>query len=488
MEKEKILHIPKKKLNEMEVKQFRDRFLLPISDEHLADIPYYKPKEDSVEIQYLKERRKELGGYLPSRSEDCIALQTPEQSQFEEFYKGSNGRKVSTTMIFVRILSKLLKNKEIGKYIVPIVPDEARTFGMEALFRQAGIYSSVGQLYEPVDSDSLLYYKESKDGQILEEGINEAGSMSSFIAAGTAYSNYGIPTIPFYIYYSMFGFQRIGDLAWLAGDSMCRGFMLGGTSGRTTLNGEGLQHEDGHSHIHAATIPNLISYDPAFSYEIAVIIRDGIRRMYEKQEKVFYYLTLCNENYEMPEMPNNIEEGILKGMYKLIASKKKGPKVHLFGSASILNCAIEAKKILEEQYKLSVDVWSITSYTELRKDALECDRYNLLNVGKKEKIPYLTKMLNKEKGIFIAASDYMKLLPDSIRKWVPSKFFTLGTDGFGMSDSREKLREHFEVDANYIAFSALSSLVKEKQLEASILKQAQKSLHIKANKKNPMAT
>ncbi|MGK5094162.1 pyruvate dehydrogenase (acetyl-transferring), homodimeric type [Deltaproteobacteria bacterium TL4] len=473
-----------KKLNEEELKEFRNRFNIPISDQDIAEAPLYCPPENSLERQYLKASRNKLGGYLPFRNPTCARLKTPEETLFEEFYKDSGEREVSTTMVMVRLFSKLLKDQEIGKYIVPIIPDEARTFGLESLFRTIGIYSSVGQLYEPVDKNSLLYYKESKDGQILEEGINEAGAMSSFMAAGNAYANYGIPTIPFFFYYSMFGFQRIGDLAWAAGDMMCRGFMLGCTAGRTTLNGEGLQHQDGHSHVLASTIPNIVTYDPAFSYEIAVIVREGIRRMYEQQENIFYYITLGNENYQMPEMPENSKEGILKGIYKLKKGKKNA-EVHLLGSGSIINGVLDAQKILET-YNVSADVWSVTSYNELRREALEVERWNLLNPDKKQKQPYLTSLLEKEKGVFVAASDYMKILPDSLAKWIPGTFLSLGTDGFGLSETREALREHFEVDARTIALAALTGLAKDGKLEKSAVKKAFKELKINPDKRNPM--
>ncbi len=477
-----------KKLNEEELGQFRTRFNIPISDEDVAEAPFYKPAEDSEEMKYLHERRKSLGGYLPQRKIKNTPLPTPPEDLFEEFYKGTEGREVSSTMAYVRILSKLLKDKEIGKLVVPIVPDEARTFGLEALFRQCGIYSHVGQLYEPVDSDSLMYYKEAKDGQILEEGITEAGSISSFIAAGTAYSTHGINTIPFYIYYSMFGFQRVGDLIWAAADSRCRGFLVGATSGRTTLNGEGLQHQDGHSHVLLSTVPTCVAYDPAFAYELAVIIRDGIYRMYEKQENIFYYLSIGNENYAMPPMPQGAKEGILKGLYRFKASSKKGStlKAHLFGSGAIMNQVIEAQKILEEKYHVPTDIWSITSYNELRKEALSVERWNRLHPTEKPKVPYITQALAKEKGIFVAASDYMKVLPDSIAQWFPGRLDSLGTDGFGRSDSRKSLRDFFEVDARHIVITTLGALCREKQIKADLLTKALKDLEINPEKPNPM--
>ncbi len=479
-----------KKLNEDELKEFRTRFGIPISDEEVAKAPFYRPDDNSPEMRYLQERRKELGGYLPIRKTDVRPIKTPPEDIFEEFYKGTEGRDVSSTMVFVRILAKLLKDKEIGKYIVPIVPDEARTFGMEALFRQIGIYSHAGQLYEPVDSASLLYYKEAKDGQILEEGITEAGSMSSFIAAGTAYASHGLNMIPFFIYYSMFGLQRIGDLVWAAGDMQAKGFLVGGTAGRTTLAGEGLQHQDGNSHLLAYTIPNLVAYDPAYAFEIAVIIRDGIRRMYEEQENVFYYLTVMNENYPMPPMPKGAEKGIVKGMYKLKASKKKTAKLkaQLFGSGTILNEVVKAQEILEEEYKIAADVWSVTSYKELRKDALDVERWNMLHPNEKQKVPYITQVLKDEEGVFVAASDYVKALPDSIAKWFPRHLTSLGTDGFGRSEGRKELRDFFEVDAKHVVLAALSSLYAEKKIKFNIIEKAIKDLEINPAKNNPMHT
>ncbi|MDY0083503.1 MAG: pyruvate dehydrogenase (acetyl-transferring), homodimeric type [Ignavibacteriaceae bacterium] len=477
-----------KKLNEDEMKEFRSRFGIPISDERIANDPFYKPDDNSEEIQYIKKRREELGGYLPSRKIDIRPIKTPPESLFEEFYKGTEGHEVSTTMVFVRILAKLLKDKEIGRLIVPIVPDEARTFGMEALFRQVGIYSHAGQLYEPVDAASLLYYKEAKDGQILEEGITEAGSMSSFMAAGTAYLTHGINMIPFFVYYSMFGLQRVGDLVWAAADMGAKGFLFGGTSGRTTLAGEGLQHQDGNSHLLAYPVPNLVTYDPAFAYEISVIIRDGIKRMFEDQENIFYYVTLMNENYAMPEMPKGVKEGILKGMYKFQASDKKNAKLkaHLLGSGTILNEVIKAGKILEEDYRVACDIWSVTSYKELRRDALETERWNLLNPTKKQKQNYIQRTLENEDGVFVAASDYVKALPDSIAKWFPRYLYSMGTDGFGRSESRAMLREFFEVDAKHIAFAALTALFREGKIQDKVLDKAAKELKIDPNKRNPL--
>ncbi|MCC6797504.1 MAG: pyruvate dehydrogenase (acetyl-transferring), homodimeric type [Candidatus Hydrogenedentes bacterium] len=476
-----------KKLNEDELREFRTRFGIPISDEDVAHAPFYRPADDSPEIKYLKERRESLGGFMPTRATKCAPLKTPDNAWFEEFYKGSEDRAFSTTMAFVRILSKLLRHKEIGKYVVPIVPDEARTFGMEALFRQIGIYSHVGQLYEPVDSDTLIYYKEAKDGQILEEGITEAGSMSSFIAAGTAYSTHGIPTIPFFIYYSMFGLQRIGDLIWLAGDIRCRGFLLGATAGRTTLAGEGLQHQDGHSHVLALPIPNLIAYDPTFAYELAVIIRDGIRRMYEEQESVFYYITVGNENYPMLGMPEGSEQGILRGMYKLRAStqKKLKLKATLLGSGSILNEALKAQELLAEKFGVAADVWSVTSYKELRKDIVDTARWNMLNPGEKPRESYVEQCLKNEAGPIVAASDYLKILPDSLSQAIPQRLVSLGTNGYGRSESRKALRDFFEVDARWIAYATLHGLYLDGKIKEDVVKQAMQTLEIDPNKLNP---
>ena len=477
-----------KKLNEEEMKEFRSRFGIPISDEQIAKMPFYKPDENDAEMKYLKERREALGGFVPSRKTDIRPIKTPPESIFEEFYKGTDGREVSSTMVFVRILTKLLKDKEIGKYIVPIVPDEARTFGMESLFRQIGIYAHTGQLYEPVDADSLLYYKEAKNGQILEEGITEAGSMSSFIAAGTAYLTHGINMIPFFIYYSMFGLQRVGDLVWAAADMGAKGFMLGGTAGRTTLNGEGLQHQDGNSHILAYPVPNLCAYDPAFAFELAVIIRDGIKRMFEDQEKVFYYITLMNENYPMPPMPKGVKDGILKGIYKFKASSKKNSKLkaNLFGSGTIINEVIKAQEILEHDYRVAADVWSVTSYKEVRRDALDIERWNMLNPTKKRKISYIAELFNDNDGVFVATTDYLKVLPDSIAKWLPKPLASLGTDGFGRSASRGALRNFFEVDAKHIVFAALGELAKEGKIKNTVLDKAEKELGIKPDKVNPL--
>ncbi len=476
-----------KKLNEEELREFRTRFNIPISDEEVSKAPFYRPPEDSLEMKYLRERREKLGGYVPTRDTTTPPIKTPSLAIFNEFFEGTADREVSTTMVFVRILSKLLREREIGNLIVPIVPDEARTFGMESLFRAVGIYSHVGQLYEPVDASTLLYYKEAKDGQILEEGINEAGALSSFIAAGTAYANHGVNTIPFYIFYSMFGFQRIGDLIWAAGDMRCRGFLIGGTAGRTTLAGEGLQHQDGNSHLLAYPIPNLMAYDPAFAYELAVIIHDGIRRMYEKQESVFYYLTVMNENYSQPHMPEGVEEGILKGMYKFrsTAHTDYPRRAQLFGSGAILNEVIRAQEILEDKYQVGTDIWSITSYKELYKDGHEVDRWNILHPDQ-PRIPYVTECLKDAPGVFVAASDYVKALPDSISRWFPRHLISLGTDGFGRSESRKALRHFFEVDTEFVVLTTLTALHKEGKLDLVTVQQAMREMEVDPSRPNPM--
>ncbi len=475
-----------KKLNEKELREFRERFRIPISDEDVVETPFYRPPLESPETQYLLERRKSLGGFLPKRDVRIQPMEIPGPDTFSEFLKASP-MEASTTMAFVRLLTKLLRDKTIGRNIVPIIPDEARTFGLDALFRQIGIYSPKGQLYEPVDRETLLYYQESKDGQILEEGITEAGSMSSFIAAGTAYANFAINMIPFFIYYSMFGFQRIGDLMWLAGDVRAKGFLLGATGGRTTLNGEGLQHQDGHSHLIAGTIPNLLTYDPAFSYEIAVIIQDGMKRMYHDREEIFYYLTLYNENYPMPEMPAGSQEGILKGLYKFNRGSK-GKKYHaqILGSGPILRQALKAQEILDKQYDVSVDVWSATSYKSLRHDALNAERWNMLHPTSPRKKSYVETILEKEEGPFIAVSDYMKIVPEQIAPWVPGGLTTLGTDGFGRSDSRENLRRFFEVDAESTVIATLYALAKKKLLPMEVVEKAIKDLNVNPEKTYPI--
>jgi pyruvate dehydrogenase E1 component len=478
-----------KKLNEEELREFRTRFGIPISDEEVAQAPFYRPPDESPEIKYLKERRRRLGGELPRRRTSSAVMKTPPEDLFQEFYQGTEGRQVSTTMAFVRLLSKLLRQKGIGKLIVPIIPDEARTFGMEALFRQSGIYSHVGQLYAPVDAETLLYYREAQDGQILEEGITEAGSMSSFIAAGTAYSAHGINTIPFFIYYSMFGFQRIGDLIWAAGDMRCRGFLIGGTSGRTTLAGEGLQHQDGNSHMYAFPYPNVRAYDPAFACEMAVIIRDGIRRMYEEQESVFYYVTVMNESYAQPPLRDDAaKEGILKGMYRFKASDKKKSKLkaNLFGSGSIMNEVLKAQEILEDQYDVASDVWSVTSFKELYLDATEADRHNRVNPGGNKKRTYIEECLGGAEGVFVAATDYVKAVPLSVASWFPRTLTVLGTDGFGRSEARAQLREFFEVDRRHVAVATLAALLREGAVKPDLLKKAIKDLEIDPKKTNPI--
>jgi pyruvate dehydrogenase E1 component len=478
-----------KKLNEDELADFRTRFGIPISDKHVADAPFYKPPEDSRELQYLRERRKALGGSLPARSVRCPLLKTPPLEYFKDFLQGSGESEYSTTMVFVGLLKRLLQHKELGKWVVPIIPDEARTFGMDAFFKPFGIYSNVGQLYEPVDAKTLLAYREAKNGQVLEEGITEAGGMGSFIAAGTAYATQGIPTIPFFIYYSMFGFQRIGDLIWLAADSRTRGFLLGGTAGRTTLAGEGLQHQDGHSHLMASTVPNIRAYDPAFAYELTVIIQDGIRRMYEAGENIFYYLTVGNEPYAMPGLPAGAEEGVLRGLYKLRpATKQTNPKlakVHLFGSGTLLREALRAQEILGDRFGVTADVWSATSYKELRRDALEAERWNMLHPTADLRKSYLERTLRGEQGVFIAVSDYMKSVPEMITRWVPGGLYPLGTDGFGRSEDRGSLRRFFEVDAECIVVAALARLAQRGEIKAAIVEKAIKELGIDAEKVNP---
>jgi pyruvate dehydrogenase E1 component len=478
-----------KKMNEEELRAFRARFGVPISDADIAQAPFYKPPDDSAEIKYLRGRREALGGFIPKRKVRSQPLQMPQDELWEEFYKGTEGRKASTTMAFVRMLAKLLRDENIGKLVVPIVPDEARTFGMEALFRAVGIYSHAGQLYEPVDIDTLLYYKEAKDGQILEEGITEAGSMSSFIAAGTAYATHGINTIPFFIYYSMFGLQRVGDLVWAAGDMRCRGFLLGGTAGRTTLAGEGLQHQDGNSHILALPVPNLKAYDPAFAYEIAVIIRDGIKRMYVDGESIFYYITVMNEPYEMLAMPEGAQDGILRGMYKVRPSLNKdakAPRAQLLGSGAILWETLKAQEMLQGKYGVAADVWSVTSYKELYRDGIACDRWNMLHPGSKEqRTPYVSQSLKDAAGPIVSASDYCKTLALQISRWCPRPITALGTDGFGRSETRAALRDFFEVDARFITLATLNELAKDGKIKGDTVQQAIKDLEINVEKPDP---
>jgi pyruvate dehydrogenase E1 component len=479
-----------KKLNEDELREFRSRFGIPLNDEDCATVPFYRPAEDSAEIEYLRARREALGGYTPKRSIRSKPIAAVHDELFKEFTEGSDEREVSTTMAFVAMLRKMLKDQEIGKLIVPIVPDEARTFGMESLFRTVGIYASGGQKYEPVDMNTLLLYREVKDGQILEEGITEAGSMASFIAAGSAYATHGINTIPFFIYYSMFGFQRIGDFIWAAADMRTRGFLLGGTAGRTTLSGEGLQHQDGNSHILALPVPNLKAYDPAFAYEIAVIVQDGIRRMYKDGENWFYYITVMNEQYAMPPMPAGAREGILKGMYKYRASvnKKAKLKARLLGSGAILNEALRAQEILEQKYSVAADVWSVTSYKELYVDAIETERWNRLNPGQKPRVPYVSRCLADAPGVLVAASDYLKTLPNMVAKWMPRRLAALGTDGFGRSEGRTSLRDFFEVDAKFIVLATLHELSADGKIDAKTVDQAIVDLGIVKNKPNPVVS
>ena len=476
-----------KKLNEKELREFRARFGIPIGDEDIAEPPFYRPAEDSPEHKYLMERRNALGGFLPKRTDKAPALNVPALSEFARFFKGDDKSPASTTKSFVLLISFLLRNKNIGRNIVPIIPDEARTFGMDGLFREVGIYQPKGQLYEPVDRASSLYYHEAKDGQILEEGINEAGSMASFTAAGTAYSTHGINMIPFYIYYSMFGFQRVGDQMWLCGDILAKGFLLGATAGRTTLNGEGLQHEDGHTLLQASTIPSLITYDPAFAYELAVIVQDGLRRMYVDNEKIFYYITLYNENMLMPAMPEGCEQGILKGLYKF----KPGPadkkiKAQILGSGPIIRSALAAQEILAEKYGVSADVWSATNYKQLRTDAQAAQRWNMLHPTETPKKSYIETLLEKEKGPFIAVSDFMKIVPEQINQWVPGGMTILGTDGFGRSDTRVNLRRFFEIDAPMVVIATLTALAKQGAVDKKLVAQAIKDLGVNPEKTHPV--
>jgi pyruvate dehydrogenase E1 component len=478
-----------KKLNEDELRAFRSRFGIPISDDEVAKAPFYRPPEDSEEMRYLRERRAALGGHVPSRPKQGPLLETPPLADYMGFIEKSAGREVSTTTGVVTLMASLLKDKRIGKYIVPIVPDESRTFGMDPLFKQCGIYAHTGQLYEPVDSDQLLYYREAKDGQILEEGITEAGSMSSFIAAGTAYASHGVPMIPMFIYYSMFGFQRIGDLIWAAGDIRARGFLLGGTAGRTTLNGEGLQHQDGHSQLFAMAFPTVKAYDPAFVYESTVIMLDGLERMYAKGEDWIYYLTVYNENYEMPAMPAGCEAGILKGLYKLsdVAATGKPvakglPRVNLLGSGAILREVIRAAGLLAEHWGVASTVWSVTSWKELRREAQECRRWNMLHPEAKPRASYLEETLGDADGVFVAASDHVRAVPEQLDPWIPGGLFVLGTDGFGRSELRPKLRRHFEVDAECIAIGTLSRLAAAGAIGSQVVAAAIKKLGVDPEK------
>ena len=476
-----------KKLNEAELRAFRSRFGIPISDEDVANAPFYQPPEDSPEAKYIRARRAELDGFVPSRKVVAPALELKTLPEaFTEFHEGTPDRKASTTMAFVRMLAKMLRDPEIGKLVVPIVPDEARTFGMEPLFRQVGIYSHVGQLYEPVDSDTLLYYKEARDGQILEEGINEAGSMSSFVAAGTAYATHGVNTIPFFIFYSMFGMQRVGDLVWLAADSRTRGFLLGGTSGRTTLAGEGLQHQDGHSHLLASAVPNLLAYDPTFAYEIAVIIEDGIRRMYKEQESIFYYITVMNEQYVQPAMPAGVREDILRGLYRFRTAEKPSKlRAQLIGGGAILLEILKAQEMLAAEHGVAADVWSATSYTELARDANAVDRWNRLHPGQPPRTSHIVKSLGAAEGVIVAASDYVKTLPDTIGRWLGRPVVSLGTDGFGRSDGRAALRDFFEVDARHIVVATLAALARDGAVKPEVVAQAIQKYGIEPERPNP---
>jgi pyruvate dehydrogenase E1 component len=461
-----------KKMTEDALRAFRDRFELPLTDEQVRDAEYYKPPDDSPEMRYLRDRRKALGGSLPVRRRQAEPLPVPELKLFENQLTGTDDREISTTMAFVRILAALLRDKQIGKRIVPVVPDESRTFGMEGLFRQVGIYAPFGQLYQPQDSEQLMFYKEDQHGQILEEGITEAGSISSFIAAGTSYSAHATPMVPFYIYYSMFGYQRVGDLVWAAGDNRTRGFMLGGTAGRTTLNGEGLQHADGHSHVLFSVVPNCRAYDPTFNYEVAVIIQDGLRRMVGEQEDVFYYLTLMNENYRHPPMPDGAQEGILRGMHKLSSGSGDGPRVQLLGSGTILHEVVAAADLLAEDFGVSADVWSVTSFTELRRDGIEVERWNMLHPEEDPRSAYVSECLSAEGGPVVASTDYIRAFADQIRQWVPGRYRVLGTDGFGRSDFRSALRRFFEVDRHYVAVAALRELADLGQVEPARVREA----------------
>ncbi len=479
-----------KKMGEAALKAFRDRFSIPISDDQIGAAPFYKPAPDSPEIQYLHERREVLGGPLPARNPDAApALPIPGLDAFASLLESSGEREMSTTMALVRLLTLILRDKEIGHLVVPIIPDEARTFGMEGMFRQLGIYSSVGQLYEPVDADQVMYYREDKKGQILQEGINEAGAMSSWIAAATAYANHGQAMIPFYIYYSMFGFQRVGDLAWAAGDQRARGFLIGGTAGRTTLAGEGLQHQDGHSLVVASTIPNCRAYDPAYAYELAVIIQDGMRRMYQERESCFYYVTAMNENYLQPAMPEGCAEGILKGMHRVQVgegpSGSEAPRVQLLGAGAILREALAAADLLARDFGVAADVWSVTSFNELHRDGVDCERWNLLHPEAEPRVSYVAQCLAGARGPAVAATDYIRTYAEQIRSLVGRRYSVLGTDGFGRSDMRSQLRKFFEVNRYYIALAALKALADEGEIPAARVAEAIAKYRIDPAKPNP---
>ena len=475
-----------KKLDIDELKDFRDRFNIPIGDKEIDDLPYFKPDADSAELEYMLERRQSLGGFLPARRTKSTPLPVPALEMFKTQLEGTGEREVSTTMAFVRILTALLRDKQIAKHIVPIVPDEARTFGMEGMFRQIGIYSSKGQLYEPQDAGELMYYREDTKGQILEEGINEAGAFCSWAAAGTAYSNHNVPMVPFYIYYSMFGFQRIGDFIWAGSDQQSRGFLIGGTAGRTTLAGEGLQHQDGHSLLNASTIPNCISYDPTYAYELAVIIQDGLRRMIGEQEDVFYYITCMNENYTHPAMPAGVEDGIIRGMYLLQVGGQGKIRAQLMGSGTILREVLGAAELLMQDFGIPTDVWSVTSFNELRRDALAIERWNQLHPSLETRKCYIEKCFAERPGPYIAATDYMKIVADQVQRWVPGRFISLGTDGYGRSDGRAALRQHFEVDKRYIAITALNALADDGVLDQKTVAQAIKNYDIDPDRPDPV--
>ena len=476
-----------KKLTDENLKEVRDRFNIQITDEEISGLTFRKPAQDSEELRYLLARRAALGGYVPTRNSEAPPLLIPPLEVFSTLLEGTGDREISTTMALVRMMTTLVKDKNIGKHVVPIVPDEARTFGMEGMFRQIGIYSPVGQLYTPQDADQLMFYREDKQGQILEEGINEAGSLCSWLAAATAYSNHGVSMIPFYIYYSMFGFQRVGDFIWAAGDSQARGFLVGGTAGRTTLAGEGLQHQDGHSQLVATTVPNCVAYDPAYAYELAVIVQDGLRRMYQDQESVFYYITVMNENYAHPAMPANSAQGILSGMYLLQIGGRGKVRVTLFGSGTILREVLAAAELLEKSYGVPADVYSVTSFSELRRSALAVERWNMLHAGESRKKTYIEQTLAEREGPFIAATDYMKTVADQIRQWVPGPYTVLGTDGFGRSDSRAELRRFFEVDRHYVVVAALKALSDEGKIDAQTVNKAMQNFGIDPEKSNPVS-
>ncbi len=477
-----------KKLDLEALKEFRDRFDIPLPDSNLETVPYYRPPPDSPDMRYLQERRKALGGFLPERKDDFEALEVPDLDIFESILKGTGDREISTTMAFVRLMSRLVRDKKIGDHVVPIVPDEARTFGMEGMFRQLGIYSSVGQLYEPTDSGQVMAYREDQNGQVMEEGITEAGAFAAWMAAATSYSTHGCPMVPFYVFYSMFGFQRVGDLAWAAGDCQARGFLFGGTSGRTTLNGEGLQHQDGHSHLLASTVPNCVSYDPTYAYELAVIIHHGLKEMYVEKQPKYYYITIMNENYRQPPLPDGCEEGIVKGMYLLQKGSRKNSKkvVQLLGSGTILREVLAAAEILRSEYGVSADVWSVTSFNQLRRDGLAAARWNMLHPDEEPRMSYVEECLGKAKGPAVASTDYMKSYADQIREFVPGSYSVLGTDGFGRSDTRERLRRFFEVDRYFVTVAALNALMRENVIESKVVSDAIKKFSIDPDKADPV--